>query len=52
MVDFSVADNEEVARQVKKHFIESGMRGSGGGGKGDGSAVYVYSYVVTPQTVE
>lgn len=49
---YSPADNEAVAREVEKHYLDYGMHGSFGGGKGDGTAKYVYCYVVSPNTVE
>lgn len=49
---FSAADNEEIAQQVEKHYLQFGTRGSFCGDKKEGNAVYVYAYVVTPKTVE
>lgn len=48
----ALADSEEIARDVERHFLEMGMRGDTGGGSGDGSAKYVYSYNITPNTIE
>lgn len=49
---YSPADNEDVARQVERHYLDCGMHGSIGGGRGDGSATIVYCYVISPNTVE
>ena len=49
---FSPADNEEIARDVEKHYLEFGMKGGPGGGSGKGDSKIVYCYVITPYTVE
>lgn len=36
------ADNEAVARNVEKHFLDLGMNGGTGGGDADTKYVYVY----------
>lgn len=47
---YTTAISSEVARQVEKHFLDLGMRGSTGGG--DYKSKMVYCYVVTPTTTE
>ncbi|MDE6337034.1 MAG: hypothetical protein K2L34_10750 [Muribaculaceae bacterium] len=47
---YVTADSSDTARDVEKHYIELGMRGSDGGG--DDSSDMVYCYVVTPTTTE
>lgn len=49
---FSPADNENVAREVEKHYLSFGMKGGSGGGSGNGDCNIVYCYVITPYTVE
>ena len=47
---YRTAINDEIARQVERHYLDLGMRGGPGGG--DGNSKIVYCYVVTPTTVE
>lgn len=50
---YALADTEEIAREVEKHYLEFGMRGKTGGGTGkDGDSWYVYCYGVTLHSVE
>lgn len=46
---YTTAISSEVARQVKKHFLDLGMRG---GTDVDYKSKMVYCYVVTPTTTE
>lgn len=46
---YTTAISSEVAIQVKKHFLDLGMRGDTGG---DYKSKMVYCYVVTPTTTE
>ena len=36
------ADSEDVARAVKNHFLDEGMKGSEAGDKGDPTYVYIF----------
>lgn len=47
---YTTAISSEVARQVKKHFQDLGMRGSSA--SEDSESNMVYCYVVTPTTTE
>lgn len=47
---YETADSSDIAREVEKHYLQLGMRGSDGGG--DTSSNMVYCYVVTPTTTE
>lgn len=49
---YRFADNEEIAREVEKYYLNLGMRGGSGGGTGNGDALCVYCYVITNYTVE
>jgi hypothetical protein len=47
---YRIAETEEIARAVEKHYLDLGMRGGSGGGDDDSNIVYCY--VVTPTTIE
>ncbi len=49
---FSPADNENIAREVEKHYLSFGMKGGTGGGNGNGDCKFVYCYVIAPYTIE
>lgn len=49
---YAMADDENVAHQVKEHYLDKGMRGSSNNEKGNGNATIVYCYAITPKTKE
>lgn len=49
---YAMADNEEIAHQVKEHYLDKGMRGPLSSEKLDDNATIVYCYAITPKTVE
>ena len=44
------ADNDTIARNVEKAYLEAGYKGGSGGG--DQDSRYVYAYRITDSTVE
>ena len=47
---YLTAESTAIAREVEKHYLELGMRGSDGGGNDNSKMVYCYA--VTPTTTE
>lgn len=49
---YRFADNEQIARDVERHYIDLGMQGGEGGGTGEGNVTCVYCYAIANYTVE